>query len=195
MRVVRGAGGFSLLEVLVALGILTVGVGALAQLATISMRANANAAATTAAAMLARDKIEQLRALTWAFDAYGNALTDQSTDTAAAAPRSGGVGLTPSPPDALSHNAPGYCDFIDGRGRSLGGGTAPPAGAVYVRRWSIEPLPTFPDSTVAPPGIRRERAQPRGHRAPSGRGAPDDDQNAEGALTCRCTTTGCRWSS
>jgi len=149
MRDVRGRRGFSLLEVVVALGILTTGVAALAQLATIAMRANANAAATTTAALLARDRMEQLRALAWAFDANGGAVSDLTTNLAATpTARSGGVGLTPSPPDALSRNAPGYCDFLDANGRSLGGGTTPPAGAVYVRRWSIAPLPALPDATL-----------------------------------------------
>jgi prepilin-type N-terminal cleavage/methylation domain-containing protein len=149
MRNLRSRRGFSLLEVVVALGVLTTGVAALAQLATIAMRANANAAATTTAAPLARDRMEQLRALAWTFDANGGAISDLTTDLAATSTaRSGGAGLTPSPPDALSRNTAGYCDFIDANGRSLGGGTAPPAGAVYVRRWSIAPLPAFPDSTL-----------------------------------------------
>jgi hypothetical protein len=31
---------------------------------------------------------------------------------------------------------------------SLGGGTTPPANTMYIRRWSIEPLPTNPNDTL-----------------------------------------------
>jgi prepilin-type N-terminal cleavage/methylation domain-containing protein len=149
MRDPRSRRGFSLLEVVVALGILTTGVAALAQLATIAIRANANAAETTTAALLARDRMEQLRALAWAFDANGDGISDLTTDLAATpTPHSGGVGLTPSPSDALSRNTAGYCDFVDANGRSLGGGATPPARAIYIRRWSIAPLPAFPDTTL-----------------------------------------------
>ena len=49
-----------------------------------------------------------------------------------------GAGLAPSPPSALDVNTPGYVDFLDRHGRWLGDGATPPAGATFVRRWSIE---------------------------------------------------------
>jgi hypothetical protein len=65
---------------------------------------------------------------------------------------SGGQGLTPSPPAGatgpLAENTAGYCDFLDRSGNSLGGGTTAPPSTVYVRRWSIEPLPTNPNNTL-----------------------------------------------
>ncbi len=42
----------------------------------------------------------------------------------------------------------GYVDYVDGFGRIIGGGSTVPAQAVYVRRWSVEPLPTNPNNTV-----------------------------------------------
>ena len=55
--------------------------------------------------------------------------------------RADAAGSSPSPPAALSANTPGYFDYVDRTGVSLGGdSTTPPAGAVYVRRWAIEPL-------------------------------------------------------
>ena len=146
---VRSTRGFSLIEVLIATAILTVGVTALAQLATIAARANLGARSATSAALLAQEKMEQLRGLAWGLDALGNPISDLTADIAAApnAP-AGGVGLTPSPPDALAHNTPGYCDFVDAGGRSLGGGSSPPAAAVYARRWSIEPMRAFPDTLI-----------------------------------------------
>jgi prepilin-type N-terminal cleavage/methylation domain-containing protein len=145
----RSTRGFSLLEVVVATAILTIGASSLAQLATIAARANASAGSTTTAVLLAQAKMEQLRGLVWALDAQGAPIGDVTTDVSAmpAAP-SGGVGLSPSPSDALARNEPGYCDFVDGAGRSLGGGAAPPAGTAYIRRWAIAPMPAFADRTL-----------------------------------------------
>ena len=74
------AAGFSLLEVLVATTILTVALVALAELFAISTRANDSARVTTFAAVLAQQKMEQLRALMWGFDALGLPISDTSTD-------------------------------------------------------------------------------------------------------------------
>ena len=134
-----GARGFSLLEVLFAATILTVALGAIAQLFAIAARSNAGARTTTMAALLAAEKMERLRSLAWTIDAAGLAVSDTTSD---------GTGLTPSPPGALAHNAPGYCDFLDTRGAPLGAGPDPPAGAAFTRRWSIEPLPTNPNNTL-----------------------------------------------
>jgi hypothetical protein len=48
----------------------------------------------------------------------------------------------------LTSNTPGYVDYVDQFGNSLGGGAAMPAGAVYVRRWSVESLPSSPNTLV-----------------------------------------------
>lgn len=128
---------------------LTVGAGALAPLATISSRANASAQTMTMAALLAQEKMEQLRGLEWTTDALGVPISDTTTDvTVIPEAAAGGPGLRSSPPLALGQNTPGYCDFVDARGRSLGGGPDPPARAVYVRRWSVEVLPTITGSTL-----------------------------------------------
>jgi hypothetical protein len=84
--------------------------------------------------------MEQLRALQFAFDPTGLRLTDLTTDLASDPPAPGGPGLTPSGAGSLDANVPGYVDFLDVHGRPLGGGTSPPSGAVYVRRWSVEPV-------------------------------------------------------
>ena len=147
----RAAGekGFSLLEVLVATTILTVALSALAQLFAISTRANSGAKVTTYAAILAQQKKEQLRGLTLGFDYLGLPLTDTTTDiTVIPELPAGGKGLSPSPGNTLGANTAGYCDFLDRSGNSLGGGTTPPDGTVYIRRWSVEPLPTNPNNTL-----------------------------------------------
>lgn len=139
--------GFSLLEVLVAATILTVALAALAQLFAVSARANGSAKATTYATLLAQQKMEQLRSLAWGFDRFGLPLTDSTTDvTVAPESAAGGAGLGPSPPDALRRNTTGYVDYLDGSGTVLGTGPTPPAGTVYIRRWSV--VPTDPPHTV-----------------------------------------------
>jgi prepilin-type N-terminal cleavage/methylation domain-containing protein len=109
--------GFSLLEVLVATSLVAVGVAALAQLAVVSVYANLHAKQATFAAILAQQKMEALF------------------------PEAAAGALAPSPPGTLGQNAAGYCDFVDAAGRMLAGGPAPPPGATYVRRWSVDAVP------------------------------------------------------
>jgi prepilin-type N-terminal cleavage/methylation domain-containing protein len=141
--------GFSLLEVVVATSILVVGVAGVAPLLVLASRANQSARNTTQASLLAQQKMEQLRALEWARDPSGGLLSDVDTDlTVAFAVGSGGSGLRPSPAGSLDRNVDGFCDFIAADGRVVGGGSVPPAGAAYVRRWSIEPLPPDADEAL-----------------------------------------------
>src|SRR6185436_8102833 len=101
------------------------------------------------AAVLAEQKMEQLRGLTWGFDIIGLPLSDRSSNIALPIQSAtGGPGLSPSPSNSLRANVDGYVDYVDGFGRIIGGGTTVPAEAIYVRRWSVEPLPTNPNDTV-----------------------------------------------
>jgi prepilin-type N-terminal cleavage/methylation domain-containing protein len=144
-----GEHGFSILEVLIATTVLTVGLAALAQLCVISTRANFSAKVMTTASVLAQQKMEQLRGLTWGFDLVGLPLSDYATNISVTQETpTGGVGLTPSPPNALEENVDGYCDFLDKYGVSLGGGETPPSGTAFIRRWSIDPLPSHPNNTL-----------------------------------------------
>ena len=142
------ARGFSLLEVLIALTLLVVAVGTLASLPVITTRANAAARAATIATLAAEEKMEQLRALAWGFDASGRPLSDTTTDLTVLPPAAGsGVGLTASPAGALMQNTPGYCDFLDAAGRWIAGAAAAPQ-AVFVRRWSVDPLASNPANAL-----------------------------------------------
>ena len=143
------AAGFSLLEVLVATTLLAAALAAVAQLFAVATKSNFSAKATTFAALLAQQKMEQLRGLTYGFDVLGLPMTDATTDiTVVPESVTGGKGLSPSPAGTLGQNMSGYCDFVDRNGNSLGGGTTPPAGTAYIRRWSVEPLPTNPNNTL-----------------------------------------------
>ncbi len=145
----KSESGFSLVEVMVATALLAVGLVSLAQLFAVAAQNNINARNSTFASVLAEQKMEQLRALAWGFDPVGLPLSDVATNTAAqleTAP--GGTGLSPSPDTSLTHNTDGYVDYVDRFGNILGGGSTVATGTVYVRRWSIEPLPTDPNNTL-----------------------------------------------
>ena len=141
--------GFSLVETLVATGIIATAVVALAQMFAISVKNNQNARTGSYATTLAEQKMEQLRGLTYGFDTIGLPLTDTTTDTTAPVETpTGGMGLTPSPANTLTTNTIGYVDYIDQFGALLGGGLTPLPNTVYIRRWSIDPLPTNPNGTI-----------------------------------------------
>ena len=115
----------------------------------ISIATNTSARTGTFAAVLAEQKMEQLRGLTWGFDILGLPLTDTSSNIALPIQAStGGQGLSPSPSNSLRSNVEGYVDYVDGFGRIIGGGSMTPAQTVYIRRWSVEPLPTNPNNTL-----------------------------------------------
>jgi prepilin-type N-terminal cleavage/methylation domain-containing protein len=116
------ARGFTLVETLIATSITAVAITSLTQLFVIATRANADARRATFASILATEKIEQLRSLGADLDREGS--------------------------PSLSADLPGACDFLDQYGRSLGTGSSPLAGTVYTRRWSVEPIPSDPDTFV-----------------------------------------------
>lgn len=141
--------GFSLVEVLIAIAILAGTIGTLAQLSVVAARANTAARTATVTVVLAAQKMEQLRALAWGIDSSGQPVSDTSTDLTSVPPGvNRGVGLTPSPGGALQRDTSGYCDYLDANGRWLAGGALPPAGAIYVRRWAIDVLPSSPADTL-----------------------------------------------
>jgi hypothetical protein len=135
--------GFSLIEAIVAAGLLAGGMAALGQLFAISIADTVSARTGTYVSVLAEQKVEQLRGLMWGFDASGSPVSDLATNTALPhASPVGGTGLTASPPGSLTANTSGYVDYLDMEGRIVGGGATPPEGTAYIRRWSIEPLPS-----------------------------------------------------
>ena len=141
--------GSTLVEVLIATVLMAGGVLAMSQLFLVSTAANYSARTDTFATVLAEQKLEQLRSLTWGFDLQGLPVSDFATDTSVRPEaQDGGTGLQPSPPGALQENTPGYVDHVDARGEIVGNSATPPNGSLYTRRWSIEPLPTNPNNTL-----------------------------------------------
>lgn len=142
--------GFSLIEVVVAMGLLTMVSLGVAQLFAASTRVNIIARSQTSTTMLAEQKMEQIRSLTWGFDTDGEGLpvSDTTSDLTAYPSTQNGSGLNPSPADSLERNSTGFVDFVDAGGAWVGTGDTPPGTAVYIRRWSIQPLPTNPNNTL-----------------------------------------------
>jgi hypothetical protein len=128
----------------------------LAQLFAISTRSTVAARSNTFTVILAQQKMEQLRGLTWGFDTVGLPISDTSTDLSAVGAQTGcptpsggsGTGLAPSPSGTLGANTSGWVDYINPNGCVLSGGGSPPQGTMYIRRWSVEPLPTNPNNTL-----------------------------------------------
>jgi prepilin-type N-terminal cleavage/methylation domain-containing protein len=107
-------GGFSLIEVMIAAVLLATSLTALAELFATSVRNNAVARYGTASAVLAAQKVEQLRVP---------------------------AALVPSGGNTLQVNTDGYMDYTDSSGAILGTDvTTIPDGTAYIRRWSIEPV-------------------------------------------------------
>lgn len=140
--------GFSLIETMIATVLLATALAAVAQLMVVATRANQAAQRATFAATLAQEKMEQLRGLAWGFDDIGLPVSDFTTNLVNDPATNDGVGLQPSPGGSLESNQGGYVDYLNRYGQTLGGGAVPPADATYVRRWSIEPLPTNPNNTL-----------------------------------------------
>ncbi len=141
--------GFSLIEVAIASGILAGALVTFAHLLALSISTNRAAQTSTYTAILAAQKMEQLRALTWGFDNTGFSVSDTSSDVSSAVDAvNGGPGLSPSPAGTMTNNGPGWVDYVDRFGNALGTGPGPVPKTVYVRRWAIEPLPRDPDNTL-----------------------------------------------
>ena len=176
-RRLAGSRGFSLIEVVISIGLLSVVSLGVAQLFAQSTRANVTAKGRTSATTLAEQKLEQIRSLTWGFDADGLGLpvTDTTSNLAVYPPQQNGSGLNPSPDNSLEQNTPGFVDFLDAQGTWVGTGTTPSPTAVYIRRWSILPLPTNPNNSlviqvlVTPIANENARVRRRSGRA---RGCP-----------------------
>jgi hypothetical protein len=136
----RGEEGTSLLEVMIATGLLVTLMAGLMSMAALSISTTENqghlAARTTE---YAQDKMEQLLAL-----AYGDTVSDTRSFPAGA---SGGSGLGVGGSFNVDSPVALYVDYLDDNGNLCGTtgaaciasvGGAPPANWFYVRAWKIE---------------------------------------------------------
>ena len=127
--------GFSILEVMIAVALVATAAAGVMDLVLASLSSIRDAREETTATTLAVQKMEQLR--------------------------SAEAGLPISPADALEVDRPGFVDRVDAPGASASGGGGPPGSTIYVRRWSIQSLPSDPTRAqvlrvfVTPFGARR----------------------------------------
>ncbi len=139
--------GFTLVEVVVALLVLTTAATAAASLVIVSLETTRAAQLQTSVTTLAVEKVEQLRSLTWMV-VEGVPMSDTTTALSVDPPVSGGTGLSPSPPGTLTRDTAGYVDYLAPSGVWVAGGSTPPPDAAFVRRWSIESLAEDPLDTL-----------------------------------------------
>ncbi|HJU45121.1 MAG TPA: hypothetical protein VJ691_20000 [Vicinamibacterales bacterium] len=142
--------GFTLLETLIATGLIVTAMAGLAQLFALSVRFTRDAGQFGVALVAAQDKLESLRALDFGYDDDGGTLTDP--------------GLAASPAGTLTGNVDGYVDWIDEHGNVVGGASGA-TGAAYVRRWRIGEIAVDEPAAIAIdvcvyrlPGVNTEAA-------------------------------------
>jgi len=122
--------GFSLIETIIALGVLAVVAAGVLPLGVIATKSTENHGHLMARSTeYAQDKLEQLLALTW-----GDALTDTRTFPAAAL---GGSGLAVGGTTNTAAPVAAYVDYLDINGNTLPSGGAAPADWFYMRVWQV----------------------------------------------------------
>ena len=131
--------GFSLIEVLIALVLLSVAVLGVLQLVAVAVSATNAARLQSLTVALASARLEQLRALTFEFDELGSPSTDLTTDLSTATPGPAGNGLASG--GSVETSVGGYVDHLDRLGAWIGNSTAPPLDAAYTRRWAVTVSP------------------------------------------------------
>jgi prepilin-type N-terminal cleavage/methylation domain-containing protein len=142
--------GLTLIEVCVGMVVLSIAALGSAGLSDVALNMVTAARAQTTTAVLAAQKMEQLRALAWRFAGSGVLVpvTDTTTDLSQDPMAGGGAGLSSSSAGTLLRNTAGYVDYLDKHGAWAGNGASPPGAAVYIRRWSIGRLPWSPSDAV-----------------------------------------------
>lgn len=145
--------GFTLVEVLIASVLFITLSAGVAQLFAVATTAGAAARRQTSATILAAAKMEQLRSLTWCWEAGPPGTpplprSDLTTNLSTDPPGNDGRGLRESPPATLERNVPPYVDYVDAEGEWVGNGATAPSTAAFIRRWAIRGLPSDPDRTL-----------------------------------------------
>lgn len=123
--------GFTLIETLIAAGLIVTAVAGLAQLFTLSVRFTRDAGQFGVALVAAQDKLEWLRSLAFGYDAAGVAVTDPVLDA--------------SPPGTLDADIDGHVDWLDDLGTARGIAD----GAAFVRRWRVSAIAADEPEAIA----------------------------------------------
>jgi type II secretory pathway pseudopilin PulG len=148
MTGIHSSRGFTLIETIVATGVLITALAGIAQLLILGAQLTRQATTSGQALVAAQDKIESLRGLPFGYAPDGTKLT---------APP-----LQPSSSSTLSEDSPPYVDWVDPSGAPL-----PDAGgASFVRRWRIDTLgEATPDAITIEVCVYRPSSGPADIRA------------------------------
>src|SRR5690606_9478009 len=147
--------GVSLVETLVAAGLLAVLVGSVLPVTTLVARAGEDARLRGRAQVAAVSHLERLRALPWYALPDGTVVRDDVSHVSADGFAAGGAGLDDAPIGALDADTAGYVDAAD-----AGGAAA--AGEPLARRWEIRTHPAAPACRVLRVEVARQRALDQG---------------------------------
>jgi prepilin-type N-terminal cleavage/methylation domain-containing protein len=123
--------GFTLVETLVATGILVTALAGVAHLFILSTHLTRQANTAGAALVAAQDKLETLAAAPFDYGSSGATITDPA--------------LEPSPESSLDEDVEPYVDWIDAAGEPR----ASADDAVFVRRWRVLSIGTGVPESVA----------------------------------------------
>lgn len=126
--------GFTLIETLVATGVLVTALIGIAQLLALSVRSTRDAGTQGGALLAAQDKVEALRSLPFAYGPLGAPVTDPGLAS------SGGL--------SLATDTEGYVDYLDVQGAAVDVNDEA-HGAVFTRRWRVLPLDRFVPEALA----------------------------------------------
>lgn len=160
----RAGPGFTLIEAVVALGLVALALASLAPVLARSARLLADARDETQAVYAAASRLHVIRALAWDADATtGGPRSDLVADLSAEPPSATGSGLSPGSTTALLSDVPGFADLLDRHGAPLGPAASAAPAAVYTRRWTIRSLsPSLgPDLLAAVVVVRSLAAERR----------------------------------
>lgn len=129
-----GSAGFTLLETVVATGVLVTALAGLAQLFALSARSARAAGNQDAALAAAQNQIEVLRSLAFGYGPLGESVTD--------------AGLTPSGSGTLTADTAGYVDYLDTEGQVVDVDLDGHA-AVWTRRWRVTAIDLLAPEALA----------------------------------------------
>lgn len=126
--------GFTLVETVVATGILVTALAGIAQLLVLAVRATRDSGSHGTALVAAQGKLEVLRSLAFGYGPLGEPMTDP--------------GLAPTAAQSLAEDIAGSVDVTDAAGRVVDT-TAGAHGAVFTRRWRVTPIDHFEPEALA----------------------------------------------
>lgn len=120
--------GFTLVETVVATGILVTALAGIAQLFALSVQSTRNTGTQGGALLAAQDKIEALRSLAFGYGPLGEPITNP--------------GLASSGALSLANDTTGFVDYLSAAGAVVDLGDEG-QGAVFTRRWRVIPIDGF----------------------------------------------------